>query len=117
MIVIKWRKIKGRKGETKDLPLYELYVCMNNNHKMTIGHLGWNNLSSCWVFNYRIPRIQENNKKYENYTIDETNDVLFRAVLDIQSDLSFINNMCVEYCNAISDYAIDYVQGVDHNED
>ena len=112
MIIIKWRK-----DEMEDLPLYELYACMGNNHKMTIGYLGWNGFTNCWILSYHIPRIQEKSKKYDNYTIDEINDVLFRAVLDIQSDLSFINNMCVDYCNAISDYIIDYVQGIDHNED
>ena len=112
MIVIKWRK-----DETENYPFYELYVCMSNNYKMTIGYLGWDVLTDCWTLTYRIPRIQENIKEYNNYTIDEINDVLFRAVLDIQSDLSFINNMCVDYCNAISDYIIDYVQGINHNED
>lgn len=112
MIVIKWQKNK-----TKESPLYELYACIGNNYKMTIGYLGWNSFVNCWILSYHIPRIQEKIKRYDNYTIDEINDVLFRAVLDIQSDLSFINNMCVDYCNAISDYVIDYVQGIDHNED
>lgn len=112
MIIIKWRK-----DEIEELPLYELYAYTNNNYKTIIGYLGWNDFSKCWILNYHIPRIQEKIKKYNNYNINEVNDVLFRAVLDIQSDLSFINNMCVDYCNAISDYAIDYVQGIDHNED
>ena len=111
MTVIKWRR-----DETEDEPLYFLYVCTNSDYEMQIGLLGWNNMEKCWYFHYGIPRIKDKHKKYEQYNINEINDVLFRAVLDIQSDLSFINNMCVDYCNAISDYVIDYVQGIDHNE-
>ena len=111
MIVIKWRK-----DETEDYPFYGLYVCTNTDCEMQIGWIGWEDLQQCWFLHYSIPRIKDEYKKYEQYTIDEINDVLFRAVLDIQSDLSFINNMCVDYCNAISDYVIDYVQGIDHNE-
>lgn len=113
MMIIKWHRDK-----TEELPLYELYAYIGDKHKTTIGYLGWNSFTQCWILNYYIPCIQETkSKKYDNYTIEEINDVLFRAILDIQKDLSFINNMCVDYCNAISDYIIDYVQGIDHNED
>ena len=112
MMIIKWRK-----NEVEEEPLYNLYVCTDSDYEMQIGWLGWGSLQKCWFMHYNIPRIKDKCKKYEQYTINEINDVLFRAILDIQADLSFINNMCIEYCDAISDYVIDYVQGIDHNED
>ena len=112
MMIIKWCK-----DETEEEPFYNLYIYTDNDYKMHIGWIGWGNLEKCWYMHYSIPRIKDKSKKYEQYTINEINDVLFKAVLDIQADLAFINNMCVDYCNAISDYIIDYVQGIDHNED
>lgn len=111
MMIIKWHK-----DETEEQPLYELYI-YENDYKMQIGYIGWDSFSKRWILNYNIQPIKNKCKAYENYTINEINDVLFRALLDIQSDLSRINNICVECCNAISDYAIDYIQGIDHNED
>ena len=111
MTIIKWEK-----DNTEEYPLYELYVYADA-IKMQIGWLYWNNLEQTWHMRYSIPRIMDKCKRYENYTLKEVNDVLFKVVLDIQADLSFINNMCVDYCNAISDYVIDYVQGINHNED
>ena len=112
MMIIKWRKDK-----TEEQPLYELYAYTENNYKLSIGFLGWSNFMNSWLFSYEIPPLKSKSKEYNNYTINEFNDVLFRAILDIQSELSRISNMCIEYCNAISDYVIDYIQGVDHNED
>ena len=112
MMIIKWRK-----DETEEEPFYNLYVYTDNDYEMHIGWIGWGSLEKCWYMHYSIPRIKDKCKKYEQYAINEINDVLFRAVLDIQADLAFINNTCVDYCNAISDYIIDYVQGIDHNED
>lgn len=111
MIIIKWRK-----DETEEEPFYNLYVCTDNNNEIQIGWLGWGNLEKSWYMHYSIPRIKDKYKKYKQYTKEEVNDVLFRVILDMQADLSYINNMCVNYCNAISDYVIDYVQGIDHNE-
>ena len=111
MIVIKWRK-----DETRNYPSYFLYAYIDSDYAIQIGWVAWSSTEHHWYFRYNIPRIKDKHKIYEQYTINEINDVLFRAVLDIQSDLSFINNMCVDYCNAISDYVIDYVQGIDHNE-
>ena len=112
MMIIKWRK-----DETEDSPVYQLYAYTESDYKMQIGWIFWDESDQSWYMNYNIPRcVQNKYRKYNQYTIEEINDVLFRAVLDIQSDLSFINNMCVDYCNAISDYVIDYVQGIDHNE-
>ena len=111
MLIIKWREHK-----IDDEPFYILYTYTDTNYEMQIAWLSWDNIDQCWYMNYKIPRIKDKWKKYEQYTEKEVNDVLFRAILDIQSDLSFINNMCVDYCNAISDYVIDYVQGIDHNE-
>ena len=112
MTIIKWRK-----DETENKPFYFLYIYTDAGYNMQIGRLGWDRAEQCWYLHYNIPRIKDKCKKYEQYNINEINDVLFRAVLDIQADLSYINNMCADYCNAISDYVIDYVQGVDHNED
>ena len=110
MMIIKWKK-----DELEEEPLYDLYIFVgDNNYKMHIGKLGWGSSEQCWFMWYSIPPLKD---KYKNYNQHEINDVLFRAVLDIQSDLSQITNMCIEYCNAISDYVIDYVQGIDHNED
>ena len=112
MIVIKWRK-----DQTEDDLFYGLYICNDANYDMPIGCLGWEESDECWYMHYSIPRLKDKCKKYTTYTREDVNDVLFRVILDIQSDLSYINNMCVDYCNAISDYIIDYVQGIDHNED
>ena len=111
MTIIKWQQDKD-----EEYPSYELYVYVDT-IKMQIGWLYWNELEKSWYMRYSIPRIINKFKKHEEYTINEVNDVLVRVVLDIQADLSFINNMCVDYCNAISDYAIDYIMGIDHNED
>lgn len=112
MMIIKWRK-----DEMEEQPLYELYAYTETNYRLSIGFLGWSDFMNSWLFSYEIPSLKSKSKIYNNYTINEFNDVLFRAILDIQSELSRINNMCIEYCNAISDYVIDYIQGVDHNED
>ena len=112
MIVIKWEKDEN--VYTFD-EYYDLFAYTENNKKIHIAILYWSN--NRWIMSDYIPYLKSETKWYENYTINEVNDVLFRAVLDIQSDLSRINNMCVDYCNAISDYVIDYVQGIDHNED
>lgn len=112
MIIIKWHK-----DETEEEPLYELYAYTENDYKIQIGILGWVGFKNSWMLSYQIPRIQNRCIKYENYTIDEVNDVLFRAILDIQSDLAKINNICINYCNAISDYVIDYITGVEQDED
>ena len=110
-MIIKWHK-----DETESFPFYYLYSYVDN-YEFLIGYIGWDSFRKCWLLGYHIPPIQKKCVSYKNYDITEINDVLFRAVLDIQSELSRINNMCINYCNAISDYAIDYVQGIDHNED
>ena len=111
MTIIKWNK-----DETEPFPFYYLYAYQNN-YQFLIGYIGWDSFRKRWLLGYHIPPIQKKCVSYKCYDITEVNDVLFRAVLDIQNELTKINNMCVDYCNAISDYAIDYVQGVDHNED
>jgi hypothetical protein len=108
--------IKWVKDKTEEEPVYKLYVYTTNNLKQLIGYLGWSDFMNSWIFSYQIPPIEHKCKKYTNYTINEIEDVFFRAILDIQADLSRINNMCVNYCNAISDYIIDYITGVEQNE-
>ena len=112
MIIIKWRK-----DETEEEPFYNLYVYTDNDYEMHIGCIRWDNFTNRWILSYNIPPLHNKFIAYEYYKINEIDEVLFRALLDIQSELSKINNMCTAYCNAISDYAIDYVQGIDHNED
>lgn len=112
MMIIKWRK-----DETEEEPFYNLYACTDTDYEMLIGYIGWDGFTNRWILSYNIPPLHNKFIAYEYYKINEIDDVLFRALLDIQSELSKINNMCIEYCDAISDYAIDYVQGVNHNED
>ena len=110
MIIIKWQK-----DETEEFPFYNLYAYIDN-YKFLIGYIGWDSFRKHWHLGYHIPPIQKKCISYKYYDITEVNDVLFKAVLDIQSELSRINNMCVDYCNALSDYIIDYIQGIEHNE-
>ena len=112
MIVIKWNKI-----DKDDFDLgYELDI-YNDNKPIEIGFIWWCEEKECWFLHFDDPIIKGFVRQYNQYNKTEINDVLFRAVLDIQNELSKINNTCVDYCNAISDYAIDYVQGINHNED
>lgn len=112
MLIIKWKQDKEKID-----PVYYLYICTENNIEELIGWVGWDDINKYWIANYEIPSLKSISKKYESYNINEVNDVLFRMILDVQNSLVKINNMCVNYCNAISDYIIDYIQGIDHNED
>lgn len=112
-IILKWKQDVDVANEE---PLYRLYVYMDNNYKQLIGYLGWCNTIKGWIFSYQIPPIQHKCIEYTNYNINEINDVLFKAILDIQMDLSKIDNICKSYCNAISDYIIDYTMGVNQDE-
>lgn len=108
MIVIKWEK------DNYEEILYDLYVYTENNKKIHIAMLYWDD--NHWTLVQEIPRLKPKTRWYENYTINELNDVLFRAVLDIQANLNEIFYICHDYNEAISDYIIDYIQGIDHNE-
>ena len=118
MTIIKWRKA-DRMGENEkiEIPFYKLYAYTDKGYGMEIGYIKWDEQSECWIVNYNIPPFKNRFRTYENYKINDINEVFYRALLDIQFDLARINNMCVDYCNAISDYIIDYIQGIDHNED
>ena len=112
MIIIRWNKMDE---EGFDLG-YELDI-YKNNEPVEVGFIWWCEGKECWFLHFNDPNFKGFARQYKQYDKTEINDVLFRAVLDIQSELTRINNICIDYCNAISDYSIDYIQGIDHNED
>ena len=108
MIVIKWEK------DNYDYEFYDLYAYTDNNKRFHIARLYWDDTH--WTMIHETPRLKPKTRWYENYNVNQLNEVLFRAILDIQSDLNEVFYMCYDYNDAISDYIIDYIQGIDHNE-
>ena len=110
MLIIKWEK-----DDYDEELLYDLYAYTETNKKIHIAMLYWNNINKYWVMEHEFPQLKPKTRQY-NYNINDLNDVLFKAILDIQSDLKEIFYMCNDYNEAVSDYIIDYIQGVNQNE-
>lgn len=72
----------------------------------------------CWSFVPTCHILQEilGKKFYRIYTEKEIKDAQFHAMLDIQSKLNILANICVNYSNAISDYVTKYLEEF-NNED
>ena len=107
MVVIKWEK-----DNTCDYEFYDLYAYTNHSKKI-IAYLYW--FENRWIMVHQIPKLKIK-RQYDNYSIEEVNNVLFKAILDIQSDLNKISHICNDYLDAIFDYITDYIQGIDYNE-
>lgn len=110
MIVIKWEK------DDEEYEYYDLFTYTSKNEKVRIAYLYWSDVYKHWVLVTTIPKIKPKTRWYDNYNVNQLNEVFFRAVLDIQSDLNEIFYMCNDYNDAIHDYIIDYIQGINHNE-
>lgn len=108
MMIIKWEK-----DEYEEM-LFDLYGYLADNTKIHLAMLYWDNMRKCWILSYELPRLKSKSRKYNNYGIDELNDVLFNAILDIQTDLNGIICMCRNYKEAFSNCIINYIQGMDY---
>ena len=109
MIVIKWEK------DNYDYEFYDLYAYTDDGKKHHIAKLYWD--INHWVMVHETHRLKPKTRWYENYSVNQLNEVLFRAILDIQADLNEVFYMCHDYSDSISDYIIDYIQGMNYNED
>ena len=105
---MKWIKIE-------DEYLCDIYYSLECDG-VEIADLWYDYYSSKWFLNPRIFQGCIEKRSYKEYTIEEIEDVQFRAILDLQASFNKIGYECFEYSNAITDYVEIYLQKIMEEE-
>lgn len=106
-------KIEWEKDEEE--LLYELYFYNDNNEdKYQIAYIYWNEFQKAWYLHYREFYVStpKGVHKYDMYDKDEINEVLLRAILDIQQDIAEIFYLYSNYLDVFSVYITDYIRNL-----
>lgn len=100
----------------KDDEVLDRYYSLRDNHDNEIAYMWF--YDGCWSLIPTLSILQEilGKKFYRTYEENEIKKVEFHAILDIQSALNEIGNICFNYSNDISDYITKYLKEL-NNED